>query len=107
MTWLHRWIVDLFNAIAARYYRRKYGVAARQLGRDQAQEAPGQRGFIAVEIDGLDVRRIALASLGRAIGVVTQETYLFHASIRDNLLFGQAAWLGATRALEAVLDGEV
>jgi len=43
----------------------------------------------AVEIDGLDVRRIALASLGRTIGVVTQETYLFHASIRDNLLYAR------------------
>ena len=43
----------------------------------------------AVEIDGVDVRRIALASLGRTIGVVTQETYLFHASIRDNLLYAR------------------
>ncbi len=43
----------------------------------------------AVEIDGVDVRRIALASLGRAIGVVTQETYLFHASIRDNLRYAR------------------
>ncbi|HYN47392.1 MAG TPA: ABC transporter ATP-binding protein [Candidatus Nanopelagicales bacterium] len=43
----------------------------------------------AVEIDGLDVRRIALASLGRTIGVVTQETYLFHASIRANLLYAR------------------
>ena len=43
----------------------------------------------AVEIDGRDVRRIALASLGRTIGVVTQETYLFHASIRDNLLYAR------------------
>ena len=43
----------------------------------------------AVEIDGRDVRRIALASLGRVIGVVTQETYLFHASIRDNLLYAK------------------
>jgi len=32
----------------------------------------------AVEIDGIDVRRIKLASLGTVIGVVTQETYLFH-----------------------------
>ncbi len=44
----------------------------------------------AVEIDGTDVRQIALASLGRIIGVVTQETYLFHASIRDNLRYAQA-----------------
>ncbi len=43
----------------------------------------------AVEIDGRDVRRITLASLGRAIGVVTQETYLFHATIRDNLLYAR------------------
>ena len=28
----------------------------------------------------------AAAATGRVIGVVTQETYLFHASIRDNLL---------------------
>jgi len=43
----------------------------------------------AVEIDGVDVRRIKLASLGRIIGVVTQETYLFHASIRENLLYAK------------------
>jgi ATP-binding cassette subfamily B protein len=42
-----------------------------------------------VEIDGIDVRRIKLASLGRIIGVVTQETYLFHASVRDNLLYAR------------------
>jgi ATP-binding cassette subfamily B protein len=43
----------------------------------------------AVEIDGIDVRSIALASLGSTIGIVTQETYLFHASIRDNLLYAR------------------
>jgi ATP-binding cassette subfamily B protein len=43
----------------------------------------------AVEIDGIDVRRIRLASLGQVIGVVTQETYLFHASVRDNLLYAR------------------
>ena len=43
----------------------------------------------AVEIDGIDVRKIKLASLGRIIGVVTQETYLFHASVRDNLLYAR------------------
>jgi ATP-binding cassette, subfamily B, bacterial len=42
-----------------------------------------------VTIDGVDVRHIQLASLGRVIGFVTQETYLFHASIRDNLLFAK------------------
>jgi len=42
-----------------------------------------------VAIDGIDVRKIKLESLGRIIGVVTQETYLFHASVRDNLLYAR------------------
>ena len=43
----------------------------------------------AVEVDGLDLRRIRLESLGREIGVVTQETYLFHASVLDNLRYAK------------------
>jgi ATP-binding cassette subfamily B protein len=43
----------------------------------------------AVRIDGIDVRDIKLASLAESIGMVTQETYLFHASVRDNLLFAR------------------
>ena len=46
-----------------------------------------QRG--SVEIDGTDVRDLQLASLGEIIGMVTQETYLFHASVKDNLLYGR------------------
>jgi ATP-binding cassette, subfamily B, bacterial len=42
-----------------------------------------------VEIDGTDVRKIRLASLAELVGVVTQETYLFHASVRDNLLYAK------------------
>jgi ATP-binding cassette subfamily B protein len=42
-----------------------------------------------VEIDDIDVRGIKLASLGEIIGMVTQETYLFHTSIRQNLLYGK------------------
>ena len=41
-----------------------------------------------VQIDGLDVREISLASLARLTGYVTQESYLFHSSIRSNLLYG-------------------
>ena len=41
-----------------------------------------------VEIDGIDVRDIRLASLGEIVGMVTQETYLFNASVRDNLRYG-------------------
>src|SRR5256885_1658376 len=44
----------------------------------------------AVEIDGRDVKDIALSSLGEIIGVVTQETYLFHASVKENLLYARA-----------------
>ena len=38
-----------------------------------------------VSVDGIDVRELALADLARIVGVVSQETYLLHASIRDNL----------------------
>ena len=43
----------------------------------------------AVEIDGIDVRRIKLASLGALVGVVTQETYLFHNTVRENLVYAK------------------
>jgi ATP-binding cassette, subfamily B, bacterial len=43
----------------------------------------------AVEIDGHNVQDIALASLGEIVGIVTQETYLFHASVRENLLYAR------------------
>jgi len=40
-----------------------------------------------VEIDGIDVRKIRMASLAEIVGMVTQETYLFHATVRENLLY--------------------
>jgi ATP-binding cassette subfamily B protein len=43
----------------------------------------------AIEIDGIDLRRIKLESLGEIIGFVTQETYLFHSSVRDNLRYAR------------------
>jgi ATP-binding cassette subfamily B protein len=42
-----------------------------------------------VAIDGTDVRDVAFESLAATVGVVSQETYLFHASIRDNLRFAR------------------
>ena len=42
-----------------------------------------------VEIDGRDIRTVTLASLGDVIGFVTQETYLFHDTIRANLLYAK------------------
>jgi ATP-binding cassette subfamily B protein len=40
-----------------------------------------------VTIDGVDVADASLESLASAVGLVSQETYLFHASIRENLRF--------------------
>ncbi|TMB84504.1 MAG: ABC transporter ATP-binding protein [Chloroflexi bacterium] len=42
-----------------------------------------------IRLDGVDVRQIQLESLGRNIGVVTQETYLFHSSVLDNLHYAK------------------
>ncbi len=43
----------------------------------------------AVSIDGHDIRDLRLASLSRNIGMVTQETFLFHASVSDNLRYAK------------------
>jgi ATP-binding cassette subfamily B protein len=40
-----------------------------------------------VTIDGVDVSDASLGSLAQTVGVVSQETYLFHASVRENLRF--------------------
>jgi ATP-binding cassette, subfamily B, bacterial len=42
-----------------------------------------------VTIDGVDVRDLSFASLAQTVGLVSQETYLFHASIADNLRFAR------------------
>ncbi|MFC9287644.1 ABC transporter ATP-binding protein [Streptomyces sp. NPDC057052] len=42
-----------------------------------------------VTIDGVDVRDLDFDTLARAVGVVSQETYLFHSSIADNLRFAK------------------
>ena len=42
-----------------------------------------------IEIDGHNVKDVTLASLSELIGMVTQETYLFHASVRENLLYAR------------------
>ena len=57
----------------------------------------------AVEIDGNNVKDVKLSSLGEVIGMVTQETYLFHASVRENLLYARVdateeEMIAATRA---------
>ena len=42
-----------------------------------------------VTIDGHDVRDITLESLGQIVGMVTQESYLIHDTIRENLRYGR------------------
>ncbi len=42
-----------------------------------------------ITIDGIDIRRVSLRSLAATVGVVSQETYLFHASVRENLRFAK------------------
>jgi ATP-binding cassette, subfamily B, bacterial len=46
-----------------------------------------QRG--AVLVDGQDVRQVTLASLADVIGMVTQDTYLFHATVAENLRYAK------------------
>jgi len=43
----------------------------------------------AVLIDGVDVREMSFDALRATVGVVSQETYLFHGSVRDNLRFAK------------------
>ena len=65
-----------------------------------------------VTIDGVDVRDIAVEDLASIVGVVSQETYLVHASIRDNLLLAKPdaddgelwATLAAAQVADTVAD---
>jgi ATP-binding cassette, subfamily B, bacterial len=43
----------------------------------------------AIRIDGHDLRDLTFDSLRSTVGVVSQETYLFHGSVRENLLFAR------------------
>ena len=43
----------------------------------------------AVLLDGADVRDLTLASMSDTVGMVTQESYLFHATVRDNLTYSK------------------
>src|SRR5581483_7545335 len=42
-----------------------------------------------VSINGVDVRDLSFEALARLVGVASQETYLFHASVRENLRFAK------------------
>ena len=56
-----------------------------------------------IQLDGTDVKEVTLESLSRNIGIVYQDSFLFHASVRENLLYArpeatQAQIEAATRA---------
>ena len=42
-----------------------------------------------VTIDGVNVKDMAQANLSKLIGVVSQDSFMFHASIRENLVYGK------------------
>ncbi|WP_405089754.1 ABC transporter ATP-binding protein/permease [Micromonospora sp. NBC_01392] len=42
-----------------------------------------------ITIDGVDLRDLRLADLAAVVGVVSQETYLLHATVRDNLRYAR------------------
>ena len=42
-----------------------------------------------VEIDGIDIRKVTFKSLRSQIGIVSQETFLFHGTVKENIAFGK------------------
>ena len=63
------------------------GAGKTTLGYLAARLYEPQRGR--VTIDGIDIRDVSLESLAATVGVVSQETYLLHASVRENLRFAK------------------
>jgi ATP-binding cassette subfamily B protein len=43
----------------------------------------------AITIDGVDIRRLRLADLAEIVGMVSQETYLLHTTVRENLRYAK------------------
>jgi ABC-type multidrug transport system fused ATPase/permease subunit len=59
-----------------------------------------------ITLDGKDIRQLTLDSLRRQVSIVLQEVFLFHGTVRENLLFGrpeatEAAMVAAARAANA------
>lgn len=66
----------------------------------------------AISIDGIDIRKMTLASLRSQIGIVQQDVFLFGGTIRENIEYGRLGaseaeiWEAARRArLESVIEG--
>ena len=65
-----------------------------------------------IRIDGIDVKDMAQADLSKLIGVVSQDSFMFHASIGENLVFGkpdatEREMIDATKAAQIydLIDG--
>ena len=65
-----------------------------------------------VSIDGINVKDMAQADLSKLIGVVSQDSFMFHGTIRENLVFGkseatEAEMIDATKAaqIHELIDG--
>ena len=72
--------------------RRRRWSARRDPGRRRARissRASTTRPEGSVSIDGVDVRDLSFEALTDTVGVVSQETYLFHATVRENLRFAR------------------
>lgn len=59
-----------------------------------------------ITIDGHDIRDLSLASLRRSVGLVSQDVFLFHGTVRENIAYGSFAAsdddiVGAARIAEA------
>src|SRR3954452_4011176 len=63
------------------------GAGKTTLGYLVARLYDAERG--AISIDGTDVREATFTSLAASVGLVSQDTYLFHASVADNLRFAK------------------
>lgn len=63
------------------------GAGKTTLGAMVVRFADPQQGRVL--LDGVDVRDLTLATLGRAVGVVFQDPFLFHTTLRDNIRFGR------------------
>jgi ATP-binding cassette subfamily B protein len=65
----------------------------------------------AVTLDGIDLRDLSLSSLQQAVGIVFQDAFLFHTTLRENLRYGRPTasdeeiWQAAREAnLEVVIE---
>jgi ATP-binding cassette, subfamily B, bacterial len=80
------------------------GAGKTTLGALVARLVDPQQGV--VRIDGHDVREVTLASLSATIGLVFQDSYLFHTTLRENLLYGRPD-AGEPELLDAVRDASL